>query len=173
MQGLQAFPILPLTAFPGWYTIFCLLVALWGTCIGSFLNACIYRIPNGLSTVHPRSFCPVCRTKIAWYDNVPIFSWLLLKGRCRACRTHISPRYSETDVLLGQARKIFKHTEMAHDGLAVDVKPSGAPKTAVLRYIPVITIVSVVRVLTTRVSIKVPVMAIRPFREGSEDLEAD
>lgn len=82
-----------LTAIPEWYALFCAMAIAWGACIGSFLNACIYRIPHGLSVVHPHSFCPVCRMKVAWFDNVPIWSWLALRGRCRKCRTAISPRY--------------------------------------------------------------------------------
>lgn len=93
--------LVPLTAFPLWYAFFSLLILSWGTCIGSFLNACIYRIPNGLSTVHPRSFCPMCHMKIAWYDNIPVFTWLALRGRCRCCRTFISPRYLLVECLVG------------------------------------------------------------------------
>lgn len=96
-----AMPPLPLTDFPGWYLMFSILAFTWGSCIGSFLNACIYRIPNELSVVHPRSFCPVCRMKVAWYDNVPIFSWINLRGRCRSCLTFISPRYLLVECLVG------------------------------------------------------------------------
>jgi leader peptidase (prepilin peptidase)/N-methyltransferase len=74
-------------------------IAIWALCgvlglmLGSFLNVCISRLPRGESTVKPRSRCPSCRTPIAWYDNVPVISFLLLGGRCRACRTPISIRY--------------------------------------------------------------------------------
>lgn len=84
-----------------WYGFFCALVLVWGTCIGSFLNACIYRIPNGLSVVHPRSFCPMCHMKIAWCDNFPVLSWLVLRGRCRCCRTFIPPRYLLVEIVVG------------------------------------------------------------------------
>jgi leader peptidase (prepilin peptidase)/N-methyltransferase len=94
-------PALSLTAFPLWYTFFCLLAFTWGTCIGSFMNACIYRIPHGLSVSFPRSFCPTCHMKVAWFDNIPIFSWLALRGRCRCCRSYISPRYLLVEVLVG------------------------------------------------------------------------
>jgi leader peptidase (prepilin peptidase) / N-methyltransferase len=73
--------------------------ALLGLVIGSFLNVVIYRVPRNESVVSPRSRCPSCGTLIKGYDNVPVISWLLLRGRCRTCRTSISPRYLfiETD----------------------------------------------------------------------------
>ena len=61
--------------------------------IGSFLNVCISRLPAGESVVHPRSRCPGCGTQIAWYDNIPVLSWLLLRARCRSCGTRISALY--------------------------------------------------------------------------------
>ncbi len=64
-----------------------------GAVVGSFLNVVIYRLPLGRSVVTPRSACPACATAIAWYDNVPILSWLVLGGRCRSCRAPISLRY--------------------------------------------------------------------------------
>jgi leader peptidase (prepilin peptidase)/N-methyltransferase len=72
-----------------------------GACIGSFLNVCIYRIPAGLSVVHPGSSCPQCRTPIAFYDNIPILSWLLLLGKCRTCKTAIAVRYPLVELLTG------------------------------------------------------------------------
>ena len=72
-----------------------------GASVGSFLNVCIYRIPEDESVVRPRSRCPGCRTQLAWYDNVPIVSWLLLGGRCRSCRTSIAARYPIVEALTG------------------------------------------------------------------------
>lgn len=70
-----------------------LLAALFGLIVGSFLNVCIYRVPLGRSIVHPRSACPACGAAIAAWQNIPVVSWLLLRGRCAACRARISPRY--------------------------------------------------------------------------------
>ena len=64
-----------------------------GAVVGSFLNVVIYRVPRRLSIVKPRSACPACATPIAWYDNLPIVSWIVLGGRCRSCRSGISFRY--------------------------------------------------------------------------------
>lgn len=69
------------------------LCALIGLLIGSFLNVVIHRVPLGESVVHPRSRCPQCGTELAAYDNIPVVSWLVLRGRCRTCGTPISPRY--------------------------------------------------------------------------------
>ena len=72
-----------------------------GLAFGSFLNVCIYRLPLGLSVVAPRSACPHCKRPIAFYDNLPVISWLLLRGRCRNCETKISARYLFIEVLTG------------------------------------------------------------------------
>jgi leader peptidase (prepilin peptidase) / N-methyltransferase len=64
-----------------------------GASVGSFLNVVIYRVPEGLSLLHPPSRCPQCKTQLKAYDNVPILGWLWLKGRCRYCRHPISARY--------------------------------------------------------------------------------
>ncbi len=64
-----------------------------GAAIGSFLNVCIYRWPAEQSVIRPRSRCPGCERAIAWYDNIPILSWVLLRGRCRHCATSISAQY--------------------------------------------------------------------------------
>ncbi|SHI69169.1 type 4 prepilin peptidase 1 Aspartic peptidase. MEROPS family A24A [Malonomonas rubra DSM 5091] len=72
-----------------------------GAIFGSFLNVCIYRIPGGMSVVSPASRCPKCETKIRWYQNIPILSWFLLKGRCASCGVNISPRYALVEALNG------------------------------------------------------------------------
>ena len=72
-----------------------------GLAFGSFLNVCIYRLPLGLSVVTPRSACPKCKQAIAFYDNLPVLSWLILRGRCRHCKAAISPRYLVIELLTG------------------------------------------------------------------------
>jgi len=84
---------------PTLYLYFSLLTFFGGACIGSFLNVCIYRIPRDESIVRPRSHCPQCGTMIAWHDNIPLISYLLLRGRCRHCHASISPRYTVVEAL--------------------------------------------------------------------------
>jgi leader peptidase (prepilin peptidase) / N-methyltransferase len=74
-------------------------IFLLGLAFGSFLNVCIYRLPLDLSVVTPRSACPGCKNPIAFYDNMPVVSWLLLGGRCRHCKAAISPRYLFVELL--------------------------------------------------------------------------
>lgn len=70
-----------------------LFVLAMGACVGSFLNVVVYRLPAGISVVFPPSRCPKCQNKLKPYDNVPVFGWLWLRGRCRYCRDRISIRY--------------------------------------------------------------------------------
>ena len=69
------------------------MAALLGAMVGSFLNVCIVRLPRDESILYPPSHCPACGAGIAWYDNVPVLAWLLLRGRCRHCRAGISIQY--------------------------------------------------------------------------------
>jgi leader peptidase (prepilin peptidase)/N-methyltransferase len=74
----------------------------FGTVVGSFLNVLIYRVPREVSIVRtPPSSCPACTTPIRWYDNIPLISWLALRGRCRACRAPISLRYPLVELAAG------------------------------------------------------------------------
>jgi leader peptidase (prepilin peptidase) / N-methyltransferase len=78
-------------------------IAVLGAIIGSFLNVVIHRLPLGESLASPGSRCPSCGTPIAPYDNLPVFSWLLLRGRCRHCGASISPRYPTVELLTAAA----------------------------------------------------------------------
>ena len=77
-----------------------MIVFIFGAAVGSFLNVCITRIPNGESLVHPPSHCPNCKEPISVYHNIPLLSYLLLRGRCRSCRASISPRYFFVELLM-------------------------------------------------------------------------
>ena len=74
-------------------------VVLFGLVVGSFLNVCIYRLPRDQSVVQPRSACPACRHAIQLRDNIPVLSFMLLRGRCRHCRAAISPRYALVEII--------------------------------------------------------------------------
>jgi leader peptidase (prepilin peptidase)/N-methyltransferase len=80
-------------------TFYAVVAFLAGLNVGSFLNVVIWRLPRGESLVRPRSHCPGCDALIAWYDNLPLLSWLLLRGRCRGCKTRISLRYPLVELL--------------------------------------------------------------------------
>ena len=84
---------------PEW--TFLVFAGLMGTLVGSFLNVCILRLPLDESIVFPGSTCPSCEKPIAWYDNVPILSWLVLRGRCRQCQTSISFQYPLIEAVTG------------------------------------------------------------------------
>lgn len=77
------------------------LVGLLGLMIGSFLNVCIYRLPRQMSPVRPRSGCTKCGHVLSWYENVPIVSYLVLRGRCRGCGAPISPMYPIVEAITG------------------------------------------------------------------------
>jgi len=72
-----------------------------GACIGSFLNVVAYRVPAGISLLYPPSRCPDCLTPLAWFDNLPVIGWILLRGKCRYCHKPISPRYPLVEFATG------------------------------------------------------------------------
>jgi len=82
-------------------TIISLIVFIFGTLIGSFLNVVIYRIPKGESVVFPASKCQSCQTALKWYHNIPIFSWLFLRGKCAFCKEPISKQYPIVELTTG------------------------------------------------------------------------
>lgn len=78
-----------------------LIIFIFGACVGSFLNVVVYRLPAGLSLIHPPSRCPSCLHPLGKTENVPVFGWLWLKGKCRWCQTPISPRYPLVEAMTG------------------------------------------------------------------------
>lgn len=94
-----------------------------GLIFGSFLNVCISRLPQGKSVVRPRSRCARCEAGIRWYDNVPVVSWLLLRGRCRDCKGSIALRYPLVEIGLGlwfmaQAAEIYSLLHFSNTSLS-------------------------------------------------------
>jgi leader peptidase (prepilin peptidase)/N-methyltransferase len=82
------------------YTVFAFL---FGLLVGSFLNVCIFRLPRDMSVATPRSLCPQCEKTISWYDNIPVLSFILLRGKCRNCGAAIPWRYPIVELLTGLA----------------------------------------------------------------------
>ena len=98
-----------------------------GLCIGSFLNVVVYRLAVGLSITNPvRSFCPRCRADIAWYDNIPVLSWVILGGRCRHCRATISVQYPLVEALTGLTFVLVYHLLFV-SGARVGLVPAHLP----------------------------------------------
>lgn len=92
-----------------------LFIFVFGAAVGSFLNVCIYRLPRSLSLIHPGSRCPQCGARIAFYDNIPILSYLWLRGRCRHCGAIISLRYPVVELAAG----LFAVALFSREGLAL------------------------------------------------------
>ncbi len=86
---------------PSFYYIWVVIIFLFGLCIGSFINVCICRMPKKESVVTTPSHCPTCGENIRWYDNIPLLSWMILRGKCRGCSTSISIRYFYVELLAG------------------------------------------------------------------------
>lgn len=85
------------------HIVFAFLAFVTGSYVGSFLNVCIWRIPRKESIVWPPSHCPKCGARLRWYHNIPLLSWLALRGRCASCHQRISPLYLVLEVLGGCA----------------------------------------------------------------------
>lgn len=96
-----------------------IMVFLFGITIGSFLNVCILRLPRGESLIKRNSHCMTCGAEIKRYDLIPLFSWLILGGKCRACKAPISPRYSVVEALTGILfTLVFIQHDFIYDGMA-------------------------------------------------------
>src|ERR1051325_9510777 len=95
--------------------VVCAFMAMVGAVIGSFLNVVIHRVPREQSVIFPNSSCPKCKAAIKPYDNVPVVSYLILRGRCRNCATHISARYPAVEALTA----ILFAAVAWHDGLSL------------------------------------------------------
>lgn len=99
--------------------LFMIFIVMFGMCIGSFMNVCIHRLPISESIVHPRSMCPRCGYMIRAYDNIPVLSYLWLGGKCRQCRTRISPRYPLVEIMSGLfALCVFLRFSLTWEALA-------------------------------------------------------
>jgi len=105
-----------LTGLPAY--IIATAVGVVGAVIGSFLNVVIHRVPREESIAFPASHCPSCDTAIRPYDNIPVVSWAVLRGRCRACRAPISARYPAVELLTGV---LFALTYLLHSGLTLSL----------------------------------------------------
>ena len=97
------------------------LAAPFGLLIGSFLNVVAYRVPRGESLVKPRSRCTSCGAEVRPYDNVPVLSWLLLRGRCRTCGEHISARYPAVELVTAVAFAAVSLVRGVDAGLLLDL----------------------------------------------------
>ncbi len=78
--------------------VFYVMAGVFGLCIGSFLNVVIYRVPLGMSVAKPASHCTCCGYELKWYDNIPVVSYIMLGGKCRKCKSHISFRYTLVEI---------------------------------------------------------------------------
>ncbi len=99
----------------GWFLLGWLFVL--GGVVGSFINVVVYRLPAGMSLIRPGSHCPACESAIRWYDNVPIFGWIWLRGRCRDCGARISPRYPIVETLTAAMFLALGWVEIFGDGV--------------------------------------------------------
>ena len=91
-------------------SLFLAVSLIMGLLVGSFCNVCVGRWPHGESVVSPRSRCPKCMNAIAWYDNIPLLSWLILAAKCRHCKAPISWQYPVVEAITGIAHSVGKLT---------------------------------------------------------------
>ncbi len=108
-----------------------LIAGLFGAFIGSFLNVCVHRLPRNESVVTPPSRCYACGTQLAWYDNLPVVGWLLLRGRCRWCGTPFSVRYLLAELAVGGLTGLTVWWQLAHPGPWDAAYPLAGPALAI------------------------------------------
>jgi leader peptidase (prepilin peptidase)/N-methyltransferase len=120
-----------LTGLPGYFIAAA--VAVVGAIIGSFLNVVIHRVPREESIAFPASRCPSCGTAIRPYDNIPVVSWAVLRGRCRSCRAPISARYPAVELLTAA---LFAVTFLLHSGLTLSLPFDLAFVAVLVRVVP-------------------------------------
>lgn len=84
-----------------------LFVGAFGACAGSLINVLVYRLPRGMGVVTPASRCPQCQTKLTWRENIPVLGWIILRGRCRFCKSKISPEYPIVEAIVGLLFMVF------------------------------------------------------------------
>src|SRR5262245_3860085 len=85
----------------GLKAMWAVLIFAYGACLGSLINVIVYRLPLGISIVSPPSRCPKCSTRLSWRDNIPVFGWIFLRGKCRYCGNRISPEYPIVEAVVG------------------------------------------------------------------------
>src|SRR5690606_18571076 len=94
--------LMPLWAIQLGFAIYWLVFAFaFGACAGSLINVLVYRMPRGISVITPPSACPKCNTRLRWRDNIPVFGWIVLRGKCRYCQAKISPEYPIVEAIVG------------------------------------------------------------------------
>lgn len=139
-RQLSGIPTQQMTAFPlslwseleplasPWLPVLPLLAALLGACVGSFLNVVAWRMPRQESLLLPPSHCPRCGTRLAWFENLPVLGWLLIRGRCRHCHSPVSCRYPLVELLcagLWVAALLARPTAMGSGASPLLLLPAG------------------------------------------------
>jgi len=110
---------------PSWLWLAWLLAV--GGAVGSFLNVVVYRVPRGMSLVHPGSRCPACGHAIRWYDNLPVVGWIALGGRCRDCQAPISPRYPLVEAAVAIVFVVLGGMTVVGGGTNLPLRPVPVP----------------------------------------------
>lgn len=123
--------------------LYSIIIIFTGMCIFSFLNVVIYRLPLGISFARGRSFCPRCKTQLKGYDMVPVLSWLLLGGKCRTCKSPISPRYPLVEALGGLAAWLALRFFGEWNGYYYALTPQSVLSFALLSLLTVIAFIDI------------------------------